>query len=475
MFVAVLRAANPMLGRKQELNLQFLQITDGVLMVVAFWVAHALRVVGVDFVIFSNKPIGPFSEFQWLLFVILPFGPIVLELQGFYTHLLQKTFGKSLAQIARAIFWLGLIIAACSYFLRLDVPSRAVMPLFIIISAILLLVRQHLTLLYYRNRSRTEGLRERVILAGTPADIHQLRHTFSPEQIMETEIVEEIDIESQAITDLISALHKHSVNRVIFAGGHSHLLRLQEAIAACEIEGVEAWLAADFIRTSIARADFDVFGGRPMLVFRTTPDLSWALTIKGLIDRVGALIGLILTSWLFVIIAIGIKLTSPGPIFFRQSRAGKNGRPFTMFKFRSMESDAEMRQAELAAYNQMEGPVFKIEKDPRVTRFGKFLRRTSLDEFPQLYNVLKGEMSLVGPRPLPIYEVEQFASTAQRRRLSMKPGLTCLWQIAGRNKITSFDEWVQLDLRYIDNWSLMLDFEILLKTIPVVILGFGAR
>ena len=298
---------------------------------------------------------------------------------------------------------------------------------------------------------------------------------FTPEQVMETEIVAEIDIENQPITDLVAALHEHSVNRVIFAGGHSHLNRLQEAIAACEIEGVEAWLAADFIRTSIARPDFDTFGNRPMLVFRTTPDLSWSLTIKEVIDRLGALIGLALTSWLFALIALGIKLTSPGPIVFRQQRAGKNGRPFTMLKFRSMATDAEMRQAELAVYNQMQGPVFKIENDPRVTQFGKFLRRTSLDELPQLLNVLKGEMSLVGPRPLPLYEVEKFATTAQRRRLSMKPGLTCLWQISGRNKIKSFDEWVELDLRYIDNWSLLLDIEILLKTIPVVILGFGAR
>ncbi len=144
MFLAMLREANPMLGRKQELNLQFLQITDGILMVIAFWVAHALRVFGADTFIFSNKPIGPFSEFQWLLFVILPFGPIVLELQGFYSHPLQKTLGKSLEQIARAIFWLGLIIAACSYFLRLDVPSRAVMPLFVVITTIALLVREHL-------------------------------------------------------------------------------------------------------------------------------------------------------------------------------------------------------------------------------------------------------------------------------------------------------------------------------------------
>ena len=198
-------------------------------------------------------------------------------------------------------------------------------------------------------------------------------------------------------------------------------------------------------------------------------------TVKNLIDRLGALLGLLLFSWLFLLIALGIRFTSPGPVIFRQKRAGKNGQPFVIYKFRSMASDAEMRHAELATYNQMSGPVFKIDRDPRITAFGRFLRRTSLDEFPQLLNVLKGDMSLVGPRPLPIYEVEQFDSTAHRRRLSMKPGLTCLWQVSGRNRIKSFEDWVKLDLQYIDNWSLWLDLEILLKTVPVVVFGFGAR
>jgi lipopolysaccharide/colanic/teichoic acid biosynthesis glycosyltransferase len=146
-----------------------------------------------------------------------------------------------------------------------------------------------------------------------------------------------------------------------------------------------------------------------------------------------------------------------------------------MFKFRSMNTDAGMRQAEFAVFNQMSGPVFKLENDPRVTRFGGFLRKTSLDELPQLVNVLKGEMSLVGPRPLPLYEVEKFENTAQRRRLSMKPGLTCIWQVSGRNEVKSFSDWVKLDLEYIDNWSLWLDISILLRTVPAVLFGRGAK
>jgi exopolysaccharide biosynthesis polyprenyl glycosylphosphotransferase len=464
-----------MLGRKEELNLQFLQIVDALLLAISFWGAHTFRSLAAASLFVFDQPIGPFKEFQWLLFIILPFGPIILELQGFYANPLQKTIGKSLEQLARTAIGLGILIAACSYFLRLDVPSRAVMPLFLIFAGITLLTRERLTYLRLKGKIQRQDLRDPIILTGTTHDIYQFRHAFTPDQVMEIEIVQEIDLEREGVSALIDALHKHSVSRVVFAGNHSHLRLLEEGIAACEIEGVEAWLVADFIRTSIARPSFDVFGERPMLVFRTTPEISWELLLKGGIDRLGAIVGLIVFALPMICAAIVIRITSPGPIIFRQQRGGKNGRPFTMYKFRTMETDAEMRQSELAAFNQMSGPVFKIEKDPRITPIGNILRRTSLDELPQLFNVLKGEMSLVGPRPLPLYEVEKFETTAQRRRLSMKPGLTCLWQISGRNQISSFSDWVKLDLRYIDNWSLWLDLKILVKTIPVVLFGWGAK
>ena len=212
-----------------------------------------------------------------------------------------------------------------------------------------------------------------------------------------------------------------------------------------------------------------------MLVFRSTPEVSWTLFIKELIDRVGAFIALAILAIPMGIVALIIRITSPGPVVFRQRRAGKHGKPFVMYKFRSMSNDAEMRRAELEPFNQMSGPVFKVEADPRITPFGRWLRRSSIDELPQLVNVLLGDMSLVGPRPLPLYEVEKFENTAQRRRLSVKPGLTCLWQISGRNRVRDFRDWVKLDLDYIDHWSLGLDFKILLRTIPAVLLGSGAK
>ena len=463
-----------MLGRRQQINLQFLQILDALLLVLTFWGAHSLRHTGAELKFFDIQ-IPPFREFQWLLFIFGLLGPFCLHAQGFYEHPSRKSVGKSLAQLGRAGITLALIIATCAYFFRWGVESRAVMPIFAFLATALLLLRERIAVMQYRRKVKRGEQRERVILVGTRADILTFRKSLSPEEIMEIEAVDDIEVDSKSVQNLVDALHKHGAERVLFVGAHSELGRLQEYIGACEIEGVEAWLSADFMQTTIARPDFDHFGTRPMLVFRAAPSVSWALFFKHFIDRVIALLLLIAFSWLFLLIAAAIKLTSKGPFIFRQARGGKNGRAFTMFKFRTMKTDAEMQREELQKFNVMSGPVFKVEKDPRVTAVGRFLRRTSLDELPQLWNVFKGDMSLVGPRPLPMYEVERIESTAHRRRLSMKPGITCIWQVSGRNKVTSFDRWVALDLEYIDNWSPLLDLRILLKTIPVVLFGWGAK
>jgi exopolysaccharide biosynthesis polyprenyl glycosylphosphotransferase len=465
--------AKAILGRKQELNLQFHQLIDAVLFVVSLWSAYAIRSA------FSKIPGVPevitFNSIMWLIILIMPFGPLFLDLQGFYTFPLRKTFLRSLAQTIQALLWLGVLISGCAILFKLPIESRSVLILFGALSVVLLLVKERIVIDFLRARATRGDLREKVILAGSADEVQHLASRLTEEQLSEVEIVARIDISTEPTSTLVKALHEHSVGRVIFLTARTELRRVEEVVAACEIEGVEAWLMADFIRTSIARPAFDMFGPQPMLVFRSTPESSWALITKRAIDLVGSFCGIILLSPLLAAVAIAIKLTSPGPAIFSQFRSGKHGRPFKMFKFRSMYSDAEQRRHELEAYNQMSGPVFKIEHDPRITPLGRRLRKYSIDELPQLFNVFIGQMSIVGPRPLPVFEVENFANPAQRRRLSVKPGLTCLWQISGRSEIKDFETWVKLDLRYIDNWSIWLDLKILFETIPAVLQARGAK
>ena len=200
---------------------------------------------------------------------------------------------------------------------------------------------------------------------------------------------------------------------------------------------------------------------------------SFAMVIKRALDIVGAFTLLVLLSPLFLVVSLVIKFSAKGQVFFRQERIGMNKRRFNIYKFRTMIPGAEKMMAQLEQQNEMDGPVFKIKDDPRITKAGRFLRRTSIDELPQLFNVLIGDMSLVGPRPLPVRDFQGFNEDWQRRRFSVRPGITCLWQINGRNSIT-FEEWMQLDIRYLDEWSLWLDLEILARTIPAVFKGSGA-
>ncbi|HXM22009.1 MAG TPA: sugar transferase [Terriglobales bacterium] len=196
------------------------------------------------------------------------------------------------------------------------------------------------------------------------------------------------------------------------------------------------------------------------------------LAIKGVLDAVGSAILLSLLSPVFLVLAIAVKLSSPGPVFYRWKVVGQSGRPFVSYKFRSMVADADALRSQLASLNEMRGPVFKMTHDPRVTKVGSWMRRHSLDELPQLYSVLKGDMSLVGPRPPLVTEYAQFTEF-QKQKLAVKPGITCLWQVGGRNQVSDFDEWVRLDLEYIRNWSLYLDLKILLRTVKEVFSASG--
>jgi exopolysaccharide biosynthesis polyprenyl glycosylphosphotransferase len=267
-------------------------------------------------------------------------------------------------------------------------------------------------------------------------------------------------------------LEREVVDEIIFAISQEELKGMEGLFLLCEERGITARLAINFFPHVIAKTHLEELDGLPLLTFTTTPRNELLLILRRIFDFGGSLGLIVIFAPVFLLITLLIRLDSPGPIIYRQVRCGRNGRRFTFYKFRSMVQRAAERQSDLARYNEMNGPVFKMKRDPRVTRVGRFLRKTSLDELPQLINVLRGEMSFVGPRPPLPEEVEKYEGW-QRRRLSMKPGITGLWQVRGRNRI-DFDQWMKLDLEYIDNWSLWLDFKILLKTIPVVLSGKGA-
>jgi exopolysaccharide biosynthesis polyprenyl glycosylphosphotransferase len=243
--------------------------------------------------------------------------------------------------------------------------------------------------------------------------------------------------------------------------------------ALCEQHGIVMRFDSDLFNLKIARPRMDVFDGDAQITAHYGGFEGWSLLLKRAIDLVGSLVLLIILAPLFLVVALLIRATSEGPVLFKQKRVGLSKRHFVMYKFRTMVPNAEQLQSDLLHLNEMTGPAFKIASDPRVTRIGKFLRRASIDELPQLFNVLMGDMSLVGPRAMSVRDYQFFSEDRQRRRFSVRPGITCLWQVNGRSSIP-FEEWMELDMQYIDRWSLWLDLKILVRTVPAVLKGLGA-
>jgi exopolysaccharide biosynthesis polyprenyl glycosylphosphotransferase len=278
------------------------------------------------------------------------------------------------------------------------------------------------------------------------------------------------------LAEFDEVLNRQQIDEVVIALPiRSFYEPMKRIIHSCECQGIQVHLLSDFFQLHIARARSAEFDGIPLLTLSTHNVPLWPGYMKRAFDVVMAGMAIVLLSPVFFLVALLIKLWSPGPVFFVQDRVGYNRRPFRMIKFRSMVPNAHLMQKELEMLNEAQGPVFKIRNDPRITPIGRFLRKTSLDELPQLFNVLCGDMSLVGPRPLPLRDVEQFEESYLNRRFSVKPGITCLWQVNGRTAThASFGAWIEQDLEYIDHWSFALDLKILARTIPAVLRGTDA-
>jgi exopolysaccharide biosynthesis polyprenyl glycosylphosphotransferase len=327
-----------------------------------------------------------------------------------------------------------------------------------------------------------------VLIVGTNPRALEIAHRIETKKEMGYHLVGFVDdnwcssdVEEQGtysrVTDLNGVpeyLKNHIVDEVIICVPIKSLFEASSLIMIqCEEQGITVNVINDAFRPRIGHSTMGHFEGNHVIMLNTGSLSTVGLLAKRILDFLIALVLLVVLAPLMLLIAGLIKFTLPGPVFFVQKRIGLNKRIFNMYKFRTMVTNAEEIMVELEAHNEASGPVFKIRNDPRITTIGRFLRKTSLDELPQLINVLKGDMSLVGPRPLPLRDYEGFEQDWHRRRLSVPPGITCLWQVRGRNSLT-FDKWMELDMEYIDNWSLWLDLKIILRTIPAVLKGSGA-
>ena len=420
-----------------------------------------------------------FSTFPFLAGAAAMAVPVILHLVGFYHR-------GNLQRIASAVRQLGsfVIYYLCMlgiYLLVKNDESSVYVNHLVLVSLVVLtlslFLRYYLLRLFQIHTAAGRRQLRAVLLVGSQEDYDKHWSNIPDFWKRSFTVVGRVsaDTPQSEVQALIEGNH---VERLILLGGIASYHANEETITRCELQGIDVYVHLRDSHPVSMRADINMIGDSRVLILSSTPVYSWARLCKSIFDRLMAAIAIILSSPLWLIAAIGIKLSDPkGPIFFKQQRSGLYGRPFNMWKFRSMYVDAEAKLAEVKAKygNEMEGPIFKLTNDPRIFKFGHFIRKFSIDELPQLLNILLGDMSIVGPRPLPVYETKEFPEYSQRRRLSVKPGLTCYWQVEGRSNSEGFSFMVNKDLRYIDNWSLWVDFKLILRTIPAVLFGRGAK
>ena len=432
------------------------------------------------------NPLHPFDRYLFLLALILPFWPVMLYAAGFYRSHRTLPLAEEIWSATKVAFGGTAILALVVYGLRLDFVSRWLLVVFAVVNfGFLATEKVALRLVSRWVRARGYNFRT-VLLVGTGQKAAQLADFLEAHPHWGFLVIGYLDDDNGGeirranrwrslgkITDLETVLQTEVVDELVFVIEKGKLGAYEEALLVAERHGVRAHVSLDIFPHVLARPVLEELDGIPLLSFTTTPSNPAQLVVKRVIDLSLSLFLFLLTLPIQLLAVIAIRLTSSGPVFFRQVRCGLNGRHFTLLKLRTMDAGAEQRLSEISHLNEMTGPVFKVSKDPRLTMVGRLLRRLSIDELPQLWNVIRGDMSLVGPRPPLPEEVSQYQPW-QRRRLSMSPGITCLWQVSGRNEV-DFDRWMALDLKYIDTWSPMLDLKILLKTVPAVLSGRGAR
>jgi exopolysaccharide biosynthesis polyprenyl glycosylphosphotransferase len=449
-----------MIDQRRRIFAVKMWLLDLALTTASFFLAYFLR----RGIYLEGRSVLPVQDYLWLLAIILPTWALLLPLFRVYSELMLPPL-EQIIRLTKAILFAGSIFLALQFFISEEPGSRhrLIAALTIGISYLLLVFSR---LVRIKKHGSLDVRHVAVVGTGTAA--HEFARKIEEHRTWGFKLIGVFG--PQSVRELLG---RGGIDELIIVAEREALEEFTEMFVLCEELGVTARVVLNFFPHSIARTELHQFAGLPLLSFTTTPTNETLMLVRRGMDIVVTVLIALPVLAVIGVSAILIKLTSPGPVLFTQERCGLNGRLFKMHKLRSMIDNAEQARSEIEALNEMSGPVFKSSRDPRITPIGKILRRFSIDELPQLYNVLRGDMSLVGPRPPLPDEVARYERW-QRRRLSMKPGLTCLWQISGRNEV-SFQDWMKLDLTYIDNWSLLLDLKILLKTVPVVLLGRGAR
>jgi exopolysaccharide biosynthesis polyprenyl glycosylphosphotransferase len=469
-----------MFSEKSEQLSRVLGVWDVALTTIAFALAYYTTTLGSgfeDISFFSHVAFLPLMV-AFLLYFLTYFG-------AYQSPRLASKFVYGWA-VARSVVTSFILLFTLIFLLRIQYVSRAVIITFAGLDLVFLTVARLIALGNFRRSIRERALNLKVLIIGTGPRALRLAGKLRANAEWGLDIIGHLDPDPAlvgsvvggaevlgSVADISRVLKSHVIDEVVLAVPRAMIPDVDRIAQACEEEGVRLRFMADVFDVHVARMRLVNLDDIPLLTLEPVAQDGGKLMVKRTLDVAVALLTMPILLPLFAIVAIAIKIDSPGPVFFVQHRVGFNKRTFPLFKFRTMVVDAEARLRQIEHLNEAAGPIFKIRNDPRVTRVGRWLRRTSVDELPQFFNVLKGDVSLVGPRPMSIRDVDLFDLGVQRKRFSVKPGLACLREVSGRSEL-SFAEWLALDLYYIDNWSLALDLRILLKLVPATLRGSGA-
>jgi exopolysaccharide biosynthesis polyprenyl glycosylphosphotransferase len=467
-----------MLKERETVFRRFLIFVDVCVIALAYLAAYFLRET-------IDEGHISLTKFGLALVFAIPYWCLTLYANGMYQSMRTRTYLEILWGVVKAGVVTFLMLGTVIFLFKLQFMSRLFFMFFMGLSFLFIWLEKTAIFMssHYVRRQGLDTRRLLVVGTGKRAlaflkkiDSHpewgfKILGAIDDEPGRGVREVGRLDIVG-TIEDIPRIFHKEAIDEVVFVVPRSRLNSLQPAIDMCETEGVVVTVAVDLFDTKLARSSVSELDGQPLLRFRTTHAKEWELLVKRIFDVLASGLALLVLSPLLLLFAILIKTTSKGPVFFKQTRLGLAGRRFTLYKFRTMRQGAHKELSSVDDLMRMSSPEFRDKKKAWMTPLGRFMRKTSIDELPQLLNVFAGHMSIVGPRPTVPEEVDKYKNW-QRRRFSMKPGITCLWQVSGRNNLT-FEEWMKFDLEYLDNWSLWLDTKILLRTVPVVLFGIGA-